>query len=303
MRLRWYTKSNAMRMTKLQPTPRLVVLLLLWLGALGVTSTPVAQTPPDSQGQQTLQHAIIEGLATGRDVSDLLQTLRHQPAPLARPPLPQRLTAAANLQAELLAFRQVLEQTTQSSVSASALTSLERAYQQVQAAHMLIQAHFHSVAQQLSEAAVPAPFEVRRQSTASHYDAHLGQLLTPLAGAMAQLRDTLDREELAATAAFPRGTPAGYPGDAGPAPAAPAGAAAAYPPRPDPASPTGLLRAAPATSEPHHPTKLSAARSAPGSANPGGSRRDARDAIPCRNSDASSGVRARLYPDIRIRPQ
>ena len=191
-----------MRMTKLQPTPRLVVLLLLWLGALGVTSTPVAQTPPDSQGQQTLQHAIIEGLATGRDVSDLLQTLRHQPVPLARPPLPQRLTAAADLQAQLLAFRQVLEQTTQSSVSASALTSLERAYQQVQAAHMLIQAHFHSVAQQLSEAAAPAPFEVRRQSTASHYDALLGQLLTPLAGAMAQLRETLDREELAATAAF-----------------------------------------------------------------------------------------------------
>ena len=131
-----------------------------------------------------------------------MQTLRHQPAPLARPPLPPRPTAAADLQTQLLAFRQVLEQTTQSSVSASALTSLERAYQQVQAAHMLIQAHFHSVAQQLSEAAVPAPFEVRRQSTASHYDAHLGQLLTPLAGAMAQLRETLDREELAATAAF-----------------------------------------------------------------------------------------------------
>ena len=199
---RWYTTSNTRHMAQLQPPRWLVVLLLLWLGALGAMSSPAAQTPPDSQGQQALQHAIMEGLAAGRDVGDLLQTLRHQPVPPARPPLPPRPTAAADLQAQLLAFRQILEQTTQSSVSTSALPSLERAYQQVQAAHMLMQAHFHSIAQQLSEAAVPAPFEVRRQSTASHYDALLGQLLTPLAGAMAQLRDTLDREELAATAAF-----------------------------------------------------------------------------------------------------
>ena len=112
MRPRWYTKSNTMRMTQLQPPRWPVVLFLLWLGALGVASTLAAQTPPDSQGQQTLQHAIIEGLAAGRDVSDLLQTLRRQPVPLARPPLPPRPTTAADLQAQLLAFRQVLEQTT-----------------------------------------------------------------------------------------------------------------------------------------------------------------------------------------------
>src|SRR5262245_25223372 len=100
-----------MRITPPARTIRLVclTLALLWSGTLCCPATLVAQTevasPPDSQA---LQEALLDGLAAGRDVSAVLSALRHHPTPPVPAPLPPRPTAAADLQAQLVALRQAL---------------------------------------------------------------------------------------------------------------------------------------------------------------------------------------------------
>jgi RHS repeat-associated protein len=151
-----------------------------------------------------VQQTIIEGLATGRDVRALLQAVRQTSPPAEHTAVPPRSTIATDLQAQLGAFQRVLARTAQTSLSETTIGAVERAYQQVQAAHLLMAAQFQSTAQELVSAALPAAFEARRQATAKRYDAAVSALLAPLAGPLAQLQATSERATLIASATFQR---------------------------------------------------------------------------------------------------
>ena len=150
------------------------------------------------------QRAIVEGLASGRDVTAHLEVFKRQPAPRTRRVSRPSSTVAGNLKDQLHLLQQALQRASQGTVSVASLTALEQAYEQTQAAHLLMMSHFESVREVLDASTVPSTFEQRRQDALVRYSQTLEGLLAPLADPMAQLRRHPDRDTLIASASFQR---------------------------------------------------------------------------------------------------
>jgi RHS repeat-associated protein len=158
--------------------------------------------PAETSTHVALQQALINGLATGQDVQQLLHTLRQQPAPTARRPMWPKHTVSGDLKAQLTAFRDVLYQTLQQPLSSASITALAQTYQRLQATHMLMLSRFDHVQNELQHTAAPERFEDRRQDALSHYDSILKPLFTPLAAPLVEWQQAPDRTALLDTTAF-----------------------------------------------------------------------------------------------------
>jgi hypothetical protein len=149
---------------KLRSVVPLFTLLIVLSGARALGTE--AESPRLSRDD--LQRAIVEGLASGRDVTEQLEAFQQQPAPRTRRVSRGSSTIAGNIQAQLDLLRQRLNHASQGAVSAAALTALEQAYEQVKAAHLLMMARFESVREDLDASSAPANFERRRRDALAH---------------------------------------------------------------------------------------------------------------------------------------
>ncbi len=113
-----------------------------------------------------------------------------------------QVQAAHQLQSHLNAFRDVLSQTQQQPLSSTSITTLQLAYQRLQAAHMLIQTRFERVQHELQQANLPEAFESRRQHALHRYDRTLTPLLKPLLAPLNEWQRAPDRDALLDTATF-----------------------------------------------------------------------------------------------------
>ncbi|MDH3601782.1 MAG: transglutaminase-like domain-containing protein, partial [Candidatus Tectomicrobia bacterium] len=189
-----------MLILKLRSVVTLCFLLIALIGtrALGAE----AETPPPSH--RDLQRAIVEGLASGRDVTAELEAFQQQAAPRTHRVSRRSSAVAGNVKDQLRLLQQALHHAPQGTVSVAALTALEQAYEQAQAAHLLMIAHFESVREDLDASAAPSNFERRRRDALALYSETLEALLAPLSVSMAQLGRHPDRDTLIASVSFRR---------------------------------------------------------------------------------------------------
>ncbi len=172
----------------------------LWMGLVLVLVLagwrPLAWTAPavtSVPSQAALQRAVIDALATGKDVQPHLDALALQSVPTVRHPLVPKRRVAGDLKSQLVAFRDALGLTLKAPLSASSISALEQAYQRVQATHLLMVSHFEQVQDKLQNAAAPKSFESRRLGAFRQYHDRLETLLDPLATPFAEWREASDR--------------------------------------------------------------------------------------------------------------
>ncbi|MGE3540692.1 MAG: RHS repeat-associated core domain-containing protein [Candidatus Tectimicrobiota bacterium] len=180
----------------------LVVLLLLSLACASLSRAAASAT--EHPERLALQARLLDDLVRGRDVRDVLQTLRQQPQPAAAVPAAARHGMAAELHTHLLALAPLLGQLPLGRLTLAELSALEQAYQQVQALHLLLEAHFHETTQHLAASAVAPSLVARQQRAMQQYQAAIGPLLAPLAAPLTHLRTAPEPAVLLASEDYQR---------------------------------------------------------------------------------------------------
>ncbi len=180
-----------------------------WFVAAGLSGLISTALPivcnADTQGTSStqLQHQIVDNLAKGKDVKELIAQVKSLPA--NNTAIGTRHEAAADLQQQLSDFQKILRGAgSADAVAPGTLSSIADAYQVLQANHLLFKLHFADIKQTLAEAGVSSTFEARRQLAEDNYDQTykgLTEILDPTLGAVLS---SSDRAKLLADSAIQR---------------------------------------------------------------------------------------------------
>jgi hypothetical protein len=104
---------------------RIVVTLFTLIMVCSGTRALGAEAESSHLSHHDLQRAIVEGLASGRDVTAQLEAFKQQPVPRTRRASRRSSTVAGHVKTQLRLLQQALHHASQGTVSVAALTALE----------------------------------------------------------------------------------------------------------------------------------------------------------------------------------